>query len=96
VLGRERVEREQVGLGGFEQLGDLGRGAGEPVDDLGELLAGLVGVLGAEYAADRGGDHRLLRAGDVAEHVSEEVNGAALPGAAEDLSDRGLQSGVGV
>ena len=35
------------------------------------------------------------RAG-VAEAVSEEVHGAALPGAAEDLGDRGLQAGVGV
>jgi hypothetical protein len=96
VLGREHVEREQVRFGGFEQLGDLWRRPREAVDDLGERLAGLVVMFGAEHAADRGGDHRLLRAGDVAEHVSEEVNGAALPGAAEDLSDRGLQSGVGV
>jgi hypothetical protein len=32
----------------------------------------------------------------VAEAVSEEVHGAALPGAAQHLRDRGLQGGVGI
>ena len=32
----------------------------------------------------------------VAEAVPEEVHGAALPGATEDLRDRGLQAGVRV
>jgi hypothetical protein len=32
----------------------------------------------------------------VPEAVSEEVHGAALPGAPEDLGDRGLQAAVGV
>jgi hypothetical protein len=32
----------------------------------------------------------------VAEHVSEEVDGAALPGAAKDLADGGVEAGVGV
>ena len=39
VVARKRVEGEQVGLRGFEQLRDLGRRAGELVDDLGEALA---------------------------------------------------------
>jgi hypothetical protein len=37
----------------------------------------------------------LVLAG-VAETVPEEVDGAALPAAAEDLGDRGLQAGVRV
>jgi hypothetical protein len=32
----------------------------------------------------------------MAEHVTQEVNGAALPGGAENLADRGLQASVGV
>ncbi len=53
-------------------------------------MAGRLVIVGAEDAADRGGDHRLLRPADVTEHVSKEVDGAALPRAAQDLPDRGL------
>ena len=39
---------------------------------------------------------RLLRLAAVAEHVPEEVHGAALPGAAEHLGDRALEALMGV
>ena len=38
----------------------------------------------------------MLIAARVTEAVSEEVHGAALPAAAQDLGDRGLQASVGV
>ncbi len=53
-----------------------------------EPLARLGGVLGGEDLADGRRDHRLLALRAVAEHVAEEVHGAALPGAAEHLGDR--------
>jgi hypothetical protein len=96
VLGREGIERQQIGFGVLQQRGDLGRVGAELVDDLGQPPSGLVGRGGGEDPADRAGDQRLLRPADVAEHVAEEVDGAALPRAAQHLADRGLQAGVGV
>jgi hypothetical protein len=55
------------------------RGA-ELVGDLAEPLASLSGRGGGEDLADRAGDQRLLRSWDVAEHVAQEMDGAALPG----------------
>jgi hypothetical protein len=66
------------------------------VDDLGKPLVCLTMRGGGEDATDRAGDKRLLGPGDVAEHVAQEMDGAALPGAAQHLGDRGLEAGVGV
>jgi hypothetical protein len=55
------------------------------LDDLAEPGTSLLARGGGEDAADRARHQRLLRPGDVAEHVSEEVDGAALPRAAEHL-----------
>jgi hypothetical protein len=96
VLARERVEAEQIRFGVEQQLGDLGRDRLQALDDLGEPLARLLAGVGGEEAADRGRDHRLLALGAVAEHVAEEVHGAALPGRAEHLPDRGPQALVAV
>jgi hypothetical protein len=52
----------------------------ELVGDLAEPICRFGGRGGGEDPADRAGDQRLLRSGDVAEHVSEEMHGAALPG----------------
>ena len=93
---RGHVEGEQVRLGVEQQLRDLGRCWLKALDDLGEPLARLLARFGLEDAADRGGDHRLLVLLAVAEHVPEEVHGAALPRAAEDLRDRGLEAFVAV
>ncbi len=49
-----------------------------------------------EQLTDGAGDQRLLGLADVAAQVAGEVHGAALPGAAKDLIDGGLQPGVGV
>jgi hypothetical protein len=96
VLAREGVEAEQVALGIEQQLGDLRRDRLQALDDLSEPLARLLARGGGEDAADRGGDHRLLAFGAVAEHVAQEVHAAALPRAAEYLADRGLQALVAV
>jgi hypothetical protein len=48
----------------------------ELVGDLAEPLVRFGGRGGGEDLADRAGDQRLLHSGDVAEHVSEEVDGA--------------------
>ena len=53
-------------------------------------------MLGVEDRADQRAQQAVLVLAGVAEAVAQEVHGAALPGAAEDLRDRGLQAGVGV
>jgi hypothetical protein len=68
----------------------------ELVDDLAQTIARLGGRGGGEDAADRARHQWLLGPGDVAEHVTQEMDGAALPPAAEHLADRGLEAGVGV
>jgi hypothetical protein len=94
--GREAVEGQQVSLGILQQPGDLGRMRAQLLDHLGQPDAGLASRGGGEDPADRAGDQRLLRPADVAEHVAQEVHGAALPRAAQHLGDRGLEAGVGV
>jgi hypothetical protein len=74
VFSRERVEREQLFLGFFQQPGDLRRGHSESVDHVGEPLPGFLAGVGVEDLADGGGDHWLLGAAAVAEHVAEEVH----------------------
>ncbi len=51
MLDGKRVKGQQVRFGVFEQPGDLRRGPGELVDDLGEALAGLGAVGGGEDLA---------------------------------------------
>ena len=53
-------------------------------------------VLGVEDRPDQRRQQPVLVLAGVPEAVAEEVDGAALPGAAEDLGDRGLQAGVRV
>jgi hypothetical protein len=52
--------------------------------------------VGVEDRADQRRQQPVLIAAGVAEAVAQEVHGAALPGATQDLRDRGLQPGVGV
>jgi hypothetical protein len=52
--------------------------------------------VGVEDRPDQRAEQPVLVLAGVAEAVPEEVDGAALPGAAEDLRDRCLQAGVGV
>ena len=96
MTGRERVEREDVGLGVFEHHGDLSHPAVEVRDRFGEPVACLRERVGVEDRADQRGEQAVLVLAGVAEAVAEEVHGAALPGAAEDLRDRRLEPGVGV
>ena len=79
MLGREPVEGQQVGLGVLHQRRDLGGVGAELVGDLAQPLVGLGAGGGGEDAADGARDRRLLGPGDVAEHVAEEVDGAAPP-----------------
>jgi hypothetical protein len=65
-------------------------------DGFREPVARLLEVLGVEDRPDQRRQQAVLVPAGVAEAVSEEVDGAALPGAAEDLGDRGLQPGVRV
>ena len=65
-------------------------------DRLREAVAGLLEGVGIEDRPDQRGRQAVLVLAGVAEAVPEEVNGAALPGAAENLCDRRLQAGVGV
>ena len=66
------------------------------VDDLTKPSPRLGGGGSNEDLADRARHQRLLRPADVAEHVAEEVDGAALPAAAQHLADRVLQALMGV
>ena len=76
--------------------GDLAQPAVEVRDRFGEPIARLGLRVGVEDRPDQRGQQAVLVAAGVAEAVAQEVHGAALPGAAEDLGDRGLQAGVRV
>ena len=67
----------------------------ERLDGLAEELARCSGPSAAKIGRMSAATMGLLAAG-VAEAVPEEVDGAALPGTAEDLGDRGLEPRVGV
>jgi len=73
VLGGEGVEGQQVGLGVLQQPCDLGNVRCQLDDDLAEPGAGLGVAAGGEDPADRARHQRLLGAGDMAEHVAQEV-----------------------
>jgi hypothetical protein len=68
----------------------------ELVDDLAQSLPGFNGRTRGEDAADRARHQWLLRPGDVAEHVPEKVDSAALPPAAEHLGDGSMQASMGI
>jgi hypothetical protein len=65
-------------------------------DRLGEPVAGLGLRDGVEDRPDQRAEQPVLILARMAETVAQEVDGAALPGAAEDLRDHGLQARVGV
>jgi hypothetical protein len=65
-------------------------------DGLAQQPPGLLEVGGPEDRADRRPDQLLEILRAVAEGVAEEVDGAALPGRAQDLGDRGLAALVGI
>jgi hypothetical protein len=94
-VGRwEAVEGEQVLLGLFEQRGDLRNRRRQPLDHRGCSVPGVAQILGVEDLAQGGGDHVALPLLAVAVHVADEMHGAALPGAAQHLGDRGLEAEV--
>ena len=96
VRARERVEGQDVGLGVLEHRRDLGQPPVEMRDRFREPVARLGERVGVEDRADQRAQQPVLVLAGVAEAVAQEVHGAALPGAAEDLGDRGLQPGVRV
>jgi hypothetical protein len=96
VVSWERVEGQEVGLGVLEHRRDLAEPPFEMRDGFGEPITRLRGVVSVEDRADQRGQQPMLVAAGVAEAVSEEVDGAALPTAAEDLRDRCLEASVGV
>jgi hypothetical protein len=69
---------------------------GHPAIQMGHGLAqqppGVLKVGGAEDGADRRPDQLLEVLAAVPEGVTEEVHGAALPGATQHLGDRGLEA----
>jgi hypothetical protein len=96
MLGRERVEREHVGLGVLDHRRDLPQPAFELLDRLAQPPARVIAVVGGEDRADDRAQHVVLLAAHVAAQIPEEVHGAALRRRPEDLGERGLQARVGV
>jgi hypothetical protein len=96
VAGGERVEGEDVGLSVFEQRRNLAHPPVEVRDRLGESIACLLERVGVEDRPDQRSEQPVLVLARVPETVSEEVDRAALPAAAEDLRDRRFEAGVGV
>ena len=96
MVGGERVEGEDVGLGVLEHGRDLAHPAVEMRDGFGEPIARLLEVLGVEDRPDQRRQQPVLVLASVPEAVPEEVDGAALPGAPEDLRDRSFQPGMRV
>jgi hypothetical protein len=96
VLSGECVEGEHVGLGLFEQRGDLRQPGLELGDGVAKSRAGFVAVAGGEDLANDGAQRVVLVLAGMAAKVAEEVHGAALPRRAEHLRQRCLQAGVPV
>ena len=63
----------------------------EPLEHVRDPLPGLLVALGVEHLAQRSGDEVALVAAAVHDHVAQEMDGAALPRAAEHAGDRGLE-----
>lgn len=87
MVGRERIEGQDVVLGGLEQRGDLGQLALQGGHRFAEAIARLLERVGVEDRADQRGQQPVLIAARVPETVSEEVHSAALPRRTEDLGD---------
>ena len=85
---------QHVGLGVFERRGHLGQPAVEVRDRFRELITSLVLRVGVEDRPDQRRQQTVLVLAAVPEALAQEVDGAALPTAAKDLRDRGLQAGV--
>jgi len=91
VLGREGVEG-----GLLEDGADLGQAVGQLADRFAEPAAGAFAGVGVEDRPDQRGQDTVLVFAGVAETVSEEVHGAALPGRPEHLGQRCLEARVSV
>jgi hypothetical protein len=89
VVGRERVEGEDFLLGLLEQRRDLAHPALKLGDGGGEPVARLLSGGGVEDRADQRREHAVLVAAGMAQEVSQEVHGSALPRCAEHLRQRG-------
>ena len=96
VLARERVEGEQVVLGVQSSWATFGATGSSRSTTSASRSRASWPELACEDLAHRGGDHRLLALGAVAQHVAQEVHRAALPRAAEHLADRGPEALVAV
>jgi hypothetical protein len=96
MVGREGVEGEQVVLGLLEQLGALRERRAQSLQCVTDELARKLTGVGVEERADQRRQHRLLLAARVPRRFAEEMDAAALPGAAEHLRDRSLEAGVRV
>jgi len=88
---REAGECQQVVSGVVEHGRDLGMGATQHRDHLGELLADVLRVRLGKDCADGRGHHVLAALGDCGENVAHEMHPTALPtGALKDGADRFL------
>ena len=96
VLSGECVEGEHVVLGLLEQPRDLRQSWFELGDRVEQALARLGAIAGREQLTDHGTERVVLVLAGMASEIAQEVNGAALPGRAQDPRDRGLQSWVRV
>jgi hypothetical protein len=95
VRDRESTEGDEIGLGQFELLGDLGELGSQGAGDLGELTVDVLGVGLDADRLDRGGDHLGPRLRDPGQGVARQVLPTALPRSAEeDLLDRLFQAEV--
>ena len=96
MLGGERVERQDVVFGLVEEPGDLRQTGLELSDRVGQAPARLDRVRGGEQLADQGAQGVVLVLAAMASEIAQEVHGAALPRAAKDPCDRGLQARMGI
>jgi hypothetical protein len=90
----EAVEGEQIVFGAFEELSHFWNRRRKTFDHRSGPLTRVFEVLGVEDLPEGGADHVALALLAVAMHVADEVDGAALPGAADHFGDRSLQSGM--
>lgn len=90
MLDREGHEGQDVLLGLLEQPGDFRRSTLELGDSVSQAGPGLSAFGGGEDRADDRSQGVVLVASGVAAKIPEEVDGAALPGRAEDGGQRVL------
>ncbi|MBA3262490.1 MAG: hypothetical protein H0T69_08495 [Thermoleophilaceae bacterium] len=96
VLFGKGVEGEDVLVGRLEHRSDFGQRPLELLDCSAERLARGLAVGLIEERPDQRREQAVLVLARVPEAVSEEVDGAALPGRAEHLRQGGLEARVGV